>query len=142
MERKVGPFTCLTYMTTGCLLETLVSKKALDGFTHIIVDEVHERDEDTDLLLLVLRKFLKHTNSTKVILMSATVEASKFSEYFSTPMNSFLKPAPIIEVGSEQKFAVHTYYWDEIETIPVPIFLFNDYDIGLVQLDRIFPFSF
>ena len=34
MERETQPFTCLTYMTTGCLLEILVGKKSLEGFTH------------------------------------------------------------------------------------------------------------
>ncbi len=34
MERQTQPYTCLTYMTTGCLLEILVGKKSLEGFTH------------------------------------------------------------------------------------------------------------
>lgn len=34
MERQVNPGTCLTYLTTGCLLEALVSKKSLEGYTH------------------------------------------------------------------------------------------------------------
>ena len=128
MERRTSEFTCLTYMTTGCLLEALVARKSLDGFTHIIVDEVHERDEDTDLLLLVVRKLLRHTRcSTKVILMSATVETSKFADYFSTPVNGIFQPAPVIQVDSEQMFSVRVYYLDDINKIAV--YSFSDFKV-------------
>lgn len=48
----------LTYMTTGVLLQKLISSKSLQQFTHIIIDEVHERNEDLDFLLLIVRRFL------------------------------------------------------------------------------------
>jgi len=34
MERQVSDSTLLTYITTGCLLETLVGTKTLEGYTH------------------------------------------------------------------------------------------------------------
>ena len=34
MERQTQPFTCLTYVTTGLLLETLIARKSLRGYTH------------------------------------------------------------------------------------------------------------
>ena len=34
MERQVSDSTMITYITTGCLLETLVAKKSLEGLTH------------------------------------------------------------------------------------------------------------
>lgn len=34
MERQVSESTLLTYVTTGCLLETLVATKTLEGYTH------------------------------------------------------------------------------------------------------------
>ncbi|XP_045036624.1 probable ATP-dependent RNA helicase spindle-E [Daphnia magna] len=87
MEHQVSESTLLTYLTTGCLLEALVAKKSLEGYTHIIIDEVHERDEDTDFLLLVVLKFLRHTRTTtKVFLMSVTFDADKFGQYFNSPV--------------------------------------------------------
>ena len=92
-------YTCRTYMTTGCLLAMLVSRKSLQGFTPLIIDEVHERDEATDLLLMIVRNYMGETYcNTKVILMSATADASKFSQYFATPVSGNFVPAPIVEV--------------------------------------------
>lgn len=45
-------------MTTGVLLQKLIKQKSLNEFTHIIIDEVHERNQEMDFLLLVVRKFL------------------------------------------------------------------------------------
>ena len=102
-------------MTTGCLLQSLVSKKSLEGYTHIIVDEVHERDEDTDLLLMVIRKFLLKARTTvKVILMSATADASKFSQYFRTTTSDGVNDAPIIEVETGEPFPVRIYHLDDL----------------------------
>jgi ATP-dependent RNA helicase DHX57 len=50
--------------------------------THIIVDEVHERSEQSDFLLLILREILPLRPDLKVIMMSATMNAQLFSDYF------------------------------------------------------------
>ena len=120
MERRAKDFTCITYMTTGCLLEMLVGKKSLSEITHIIVDEVHERDEDTDILLLVVRKlWWKLESSTKVILMSATVNASKFSEYLTSHVSGMNDPAPVINVENAPPFTVSEYFLDDLRTMTV-----------------------
>lgn len=64
----MSPDTVLHYVTTGVLLQKLIAQKSLNEFTHIIIDEVHERDQHVDFLLLVVRKFLfLHPSSVKVI---------------------------------------------------------------------------
>ncbi|XP_065694891.1 ATP-dependent RNA helicase TDRD9 isoform X3 [Patagioenas fasciata] len=65
--------TRLLYMTTGVLLEKVVCAKSLTKFTHIFIDEVHERTEEMDFLLLVIRKLLR-TNSQSVKLPSQRTE--------------------------------------------------------------------
>lgn len=55
--------------------------------THIIVDEVHERNIDTDFLLSVLRDMLPQRPDLRVILMSATMNADLFVKYFSYVSN-------------------------------------------------------
>ena len=57
-------------------------KPCLAGATHVIVDEVHERDLHTDFLLTLLRRVLHHRADLKIILMSATVDPSAFQGYF------------------------------------------------------------
>ncbi|CAK0810393.1 unnamed protein product [Prorocentrum cordatum] len=61
----------ICYMTTGLLLKRL-HRGGLAGISHVIVDEVHERDLNNDLLLAVLRAAACEHSGLKVILMSAT----------------------------------------------------------------------
>lgn len=48
-----------------------------------MIDEVHERDLHIDFLLLVLRELLKHHISLRLVVMSATVDSSIYTRYFS-----------------------------------------------------------
>ncbi|WAR09447.1 DHX29-like protein, partial [Mya arenaria] len=81
-ESKCGPKTRLTYCTTGVLLRKLQLDTSLSHISHIIVDEVHERSVQSDFLLIVLKRLLDQRSDLKVILMSATLDAQKFSAYF------------------------------------------------------------
>lgn len=49
--------------------------------THVVLDEVHERTIDSDFLLIVLRRLMEKRPDLKLILMSATVDAQRFSTY-------------------------------------------------------------
>lgn len=114
--------TRLTYCTTGVLLHKLINAKNMIDFTHVILDEVHEREEDMDFLLLVVRKFLR-TNSrlVKVILMSATIDTSKYAKYFSFPIKEAIVPAPVITIPKERFFEISIYYLCELVNLgPIP----------------------
>ena len=50
--------TSIMYCTTGVLVQRLQSDKMLNQFTHVIVDEIHERDVMADILLVMLKKIL------------------------------------------------------------------------------------
>jgi HrpA-like RNA helicase len=51
--------------------------------THVFIDEVHERGIETDFLLMVLRDLLsRRAQPLKLILMSATLDARLFHDYF------------------------------------------------------------
>lgn len=58
LEKKISENQIITYMTIGILLQKLIRKGSLREYTHIIIDEVHERNQELDFLLLVVRKFL------------------------------------------------------------------------------------
>ena len=62
----------------GILLKALQSNPTLSGASHVIVDEVHERDVHTDFFLLLLRRVLSVRPELRVVLMSATVDPSAF----------------------------------------------------------------
>lgn len=74
--------TRLVFCTTGVLLRQLQSEGALDCLTHIIIDEVHERHLDTDVLLGILKDCLKRTPHIRIVLMSATLDADRFAAYW------------------------------------------------------------
>lgn len=78
-RRFVSDDTRLLYCTTGVLLERLVASKSLASFTHIILDEVHERDKDMDFLFIIIRMLMAKsgTCTTRIILMSATIDTAK-----------------------------------------------------------------
>ncbi|GFR98538.1 ATP-dependent RNA helicase DHX36 [Elysia marginata] len=87
LESKISPKTVLTFCTTGVLLRTLMGgDECLDQVTHVIVDEVHERDKFTDFLLLCLKEALQKHPNLHVILMSATLNMDLFSGYFGCPV--------------------------------------------------------
>lgn len=118
MVNNTSQDTRLTYCTTGVLLHKLINSKNMLDFTHVIIDEVHERDQDMDFLLLIVRK-LQRSNSrpVKVILMSATFNVEKFSSYFSIPVNNKFVPAPIIDVAKRNFFNIQVHYLCRITTL-------------------------
>ncbi|KAM4637671.1 3'-5' RNA helicase YTHDC2 isoform 3-T3 [Amazona ochrocephala] len=85
LESRVSPKTLLTFCTNGVLLRTLMAGDCtLSTVTHVIVDEVHERDRFSDFLLIKLRDVLqKHTN-LKLIISSAALDANLFIRYFGS----------------------------------------------------------
>lgn len=115
LNNKTSRDTRLTFCTTGVLLQKFINKRNMNDYTHVILDEVHERDQDMDFTLLIVRKLLR-TNSrgVKVILMSATFNVQRFSEYFSFPVLGKLEPAPIIDLDKSQaqktSFMISIYY--------------------------------
>lgn len=74
-QANCGDDTRILYCTTGVLLEKIIGKKSLSPYTHIILDEVHERNKEMDFLLIVIYKLLNP--NIKVVLMSATIDAEQ-----------------------------------------------------------------
>jgi len=79
---NLGDNTRLMFCTTGVLLRQLQSEGALDCITHIVIDEVHERNLDTDILLAILKE--TKPPHLRVILMSATMDADRFASYWGS----------------------------------------------------------
>ncbi|CAO2587500.1 ATP-dependent RNA helicase TDRD9 [Lemmus lemmus] len=114
LEKIATEDTRLIYMTTGVLLQKIVSAKSLMEFTHVFIDEVHERTEEMDFLLLVVRKLLR-TNSrfVKVILMSATINCKEFADYFAVPVQNKMNPAYVFEVEGKPH-TIEEYYLNDL----------------------------
>ncbi|XP_068278683.1 3'-5' RNA helicase YTHDC2 isoform X2 [Nyctibius grandis] len=85
LESRVSPKTLLTFCTNGILLRTLMTGDGtLSTVTHVIVDEVHERDRFSDFLLIKLRDVLQKQTNLKLIISSAALDANLFIRYFGS----------------------------------------------------------
>ena len=81
----------INFVTTGVLLRQLHenSAVALEGVSHILIDEVHERDIDIDFLLMLIKRLVRRRQSQpnlpslRIVLMSATIDTSLFRKYFA-----------------------------------------------------------
>lgn len=105
LENKISSSTRLTFCTTGILLRRLYSDPMLEKVTHLVIDEVHERSEESDFLLLILKEVLVKRPELKVILMSATLNSKLFSEYFNG--------APVLTIQG-RTFPVQQIFLEEI----------------------------
>ena len=81
-------------MTDGILLAETQTDRLLRQYDTIIIDEAHERSLNIDFLLGYLKEILPQRPDLKIIITSATIDASRFAEHFGTSE----KPAPIINV--------------------------------------------
>ncbi|EMP34463.1 ATP-dependent RNA helicase A [Chelonia mydas] len=86
----------------GVLLRKL--EAGIRGISHVIVDEIHERDINTDFLMVVLRDVVEAYPEIRVILMSATIDTTMFCEYFFN--------CPIIEVYG-RTYPVEEYFLED-----------------------------
>lgn len=129
--------TRILFCTTGVLLERLILTKTLTHFTHIILDEIHERDKDMDFLFIIIRMLMaKDAPNVKIILMSATIDSNmvrdysiklnaiqlnysfinfQFAKYFEFYQNGRWQPAPIVRVDKRNQFSVREFYLDDLD---------------------------
>lgn len=115
-DATVSNETSLKFMTDGVLLREMMTDFLLMKYSALIIDEAHERNVNTDILIGMLSRVLKlrreysekHPEKfypLKLIIMSATLRVSDFSE------NKVLfdVPPPILQVEARQ-FPVSVHF--------------------------------
>lgn len=106
-DRKVAePIGSINYCTTGILLEQIKHNpdEVFDSVSHLVIDEVHERDLNIDFLMIILKKAIRTRKAAgksvpRVVLMSATLDTELFAQYFNQSTKpGVVTPCPSISV--------------------------------------------
>lgn len=79
-ERQVSAATRVEFVTTGVLVRRILGDPALSGVAAIILDEVHERQLETDLAFAMARELLELREDLAVVAMSATLDAQLWAQ--------------------------------------------------------------
>ena len=99
--RKTPRNMKIKFMTDGILLAEIQNDPLLRRYDTIMVDEAHERTLNIDFILGCLKQILPRRRDLKVIVSSATLETSRFSEFFGN--------APVINIPG-RTFPVEVRY--------------------------------
>ena len=85
--------TRIKVMTDGILLQEVKADSTLSRYSVIMVDEAHERSLNIDFILGLLKEITEVRKDLKIIISSATINASSFSSFFSS--------APVISISGK-----------------------------------------
>jgi ATP-dependent RNA helicase DDX35 len=82
-DDKTGPETCIKYCTDGILLrEAALSDPLLSQYSVIMIDEAHELNLNTEILLGVVKKIRRKRKDLRIIISSASINAEAFLDFF------------------------------------------------------------
>ncbi|KLO17295.1 P-loop containing nucleoside triphosphate hydrolase protein [Schizopora paradoxa] len=152
-QEAYGPETKIKFLTDGMLARELLADPLLSKYSVIILDEAHERTLNTDLLMASLKGIqearkgntkVPHSgkgkeradNSScgalKVIIMSATLDAEKFSRFFGNAKIIYVKgrqhPVKIYHTVTGQNdfvdAALRTFFQIHVDQPPGDVLIF------------------
>ncbi|KAI5302627.1 putative ATP-dependent RNA helicase dhr2 [Ascosphaera pollenicola] len=89
-DTSVSPSTRIKYLTEGMLLQEMLGDPWLTKYSAVVVDEVHERGVNVDVILGFLRNIVSDPVKQgrggvplKVVVMSATADMESLTDFFS-----------------------------------------------------------
>ncbi|KAF4520740.1 hypothetical protein B566_EDAN004860 [Ephemera danica] len=115
-------YTRIKYMTEGILMREMLADPLLRHYSVIILDEVHERTLNTDIVMGLMKKILRKNKQLRLVVSSATVDAEQLKKFFSSGKDE-VETAAILSIHG-RLYPVDVHYISE----PVP-----DYIQGVVD---------
>lgn len=120
-EDCTGEKTIIKYMTDGILLRESLREPDLDQYSAVIMDEAHERSLSTEVLFGLLREVVSRRQDLKLIVTSATMDATKFASFFGNvpvftipgrtfPVELFFSKNPVedyVDAAVKQTLQIH-----------------------------------
>ncbi len=97
LEKKWQASTKILFLTNALLHNFVLRDRNLADTQVIVIDEFHERSWQTDFALALALNLLKKRPNLKIVLMSATLSASKLMERFA----QLKLPAEWIDIDSK-----------------------------------------
>jgi ATP-dependent helicase HrpA len=105
-DEKIENECIVKFMTDGILVAEVSTDPLLSEYDTIILDEVHERSVNIDLLLGIIKLLLAKRDDLHVVIASATMNTQLFSRYFNN--------APVVSI-SGRLYPVEILYRPVIE---------------------------
>ena len=99
-------------------MQALLNCQTECSYTHIILDEIHERSTEIDFALFIARKLAVTFPDLKIILVSATLQGSLFIEYFRKELGHDKVADPFF-VGIK-RFPVKVVFIDQLDELVSP----------------------
>ena len=109
-DRRISSNTQIRVVTEGILTRQLISDPFLTGVSTVVIDEFHERSVHVDLCLAFLKELMTVRDDLNLIVMSATMDTERVSDYLS--------PCSVIHCEAAP-FPVDVSYLDTIIGDPV-----------------------
>jgi pre-mRNA-splicing factor ATP-dependent RNA helicase DHX15/PRP43 len=118
-DSSISENTKIKIVTDGILLNEILNNQ-IRKYNVILVDEIHIRSINIDLILCLLNSSVFNKCNINIIIMSATMEVAKFQKFFNIEADC------VINVGGKI-FPVDIFY------APVDVVDYFKYSINIVE---------